>query len=139
MIRVKIISPDLKIVTPNRQFYEALALDLAKQIRQRTEKKGVDVDDQKFKPYTKRYRKYRIEKKRSAWPNLSFTGKLMGAIGRGAHGYPNKAVIALSGQEGLKAWGNEVRGREFFNLTKKQVDATVKKISLWLKRRNRLK
>lgn len=138
MINFKISTAKLNLALdkPSRKFWQGIALEAAKTVRKRTEA-GNDLEGNKFKSYTAKYEAFRVKHGRSRTPNLTYSGKMLGAFRTKA--YTDGAKVTVSGSEGLKAWANEQRGREFFDLNDNEFDSIVKKIDLWLKRRNQLK
>lgn len=112
---------DLSINLPTQAEWLKLGLGEAKEIRQRAESRGQDVNNQSFKPYTQAYAEYRASKGRGKKPNLSFTGRMMGAIGSNVRANKDSVTLTLSGEEGLKAWANEQNGRVFFGVTDDRV------------------
>ena len=130
--------PDLTIKLPKKaSFWQAVALNARRWLRGRTARDKVDVKGKPFKPYSPDYKKYRKSKRRSIVPNLVFTGRMLSAIQ--AIGNRLKGSLLLSGQEGLKAFGNEARGRKFFDLANKDRNKILTKVSRWMTKTNRLK
>ena len=107
----------LNIKLPTSADWLKLGLDEAKEIRQRTETKGLDVKGESFKPYSAAYAAYRAEMGRGTMPNLSFSGRMLGALGSNVSATGDSARLTLAGEEGFKAWSNERRGREFMGVT----------------------
>ena len=126
--RIEVEGADLAIDMLDSDDWRRLALEEAKEIRERTETRGLDVNNEVFKPYTKAYADYRAEKGRSTWPNLSFTGKMLGALGSNVSSTDTSATITLSGDEGNKAWSNERRGREFMGVTRERLDKIAEEL-----------
>lgn len=145
MIRVT-KKPNLKLNLPDSRFWRGVGVDGAKTIRKRTER-GIGLKDggrrgdskRMFKPYSPGYAKYRKEHGRRTKPNLVFTGRMLGAIGRGVSVIKNGTRITLSGRQGAKAWFNEKIGRKFFDVTKKEADSIMKRVDKWMSRGNKLK
>jgi len=106
----------LKMTMPSISDWLKIGLDEAKEIRVRTESRGLDVANTSFRAYSKAYAAYRAEMGRGTMPNLSFTGRMLGALGQGVTSGANFAKITLSGEEGYKAWDNERMGREFLGM-----------------------
>ncbi len=135
---IKTKTPRVKFDAPDDPtFWKAVAIQGQKEIRQRTESEGKDPENKSFKPYQKAYAEHRMKKGRSARPNLSFTGKMLG--GMIAIGRKGVAIIRLTGEQGFKAFQNEENDREFFALSDKQVENIFKGVSKWLTRKNNLK
>lgn len=107
----------LNIKLPTSADWLKLGLEEAKEIRQRTETRGRDVNNVSFKPYSAAYAAYRAQMGRSTTPNLSFSGRMLGALGSNVRSDNESAKITLAGEEGFKAWSNERRGREFMGVT----------------------
>lgn len=128
--------PSLKLEMPSRTFWTAAAIEAKKRIRQRTETGKKDHNNRAFKPYREEYKILRAKKGRSTTPNLSFTGKMLGAMRIAVTNRIGKVV--LSGEEALKAAGNEARGRIFFALAPPDIDAIYKMVDRWLAKKNRL-
>ena len=141
--------PSLKIKPPDRStFWKIAALQVQKMIRQRTERQGVDSDGRSFKPYSTDYKKRRQAGKvskagggyhqaRTGKVNLSLSTKMLGSMK--ALGKRTKAIIRLSGNEGFKAWVNELKGRVFFDISKKEADKVVQLVADEVTRQNKLK
>ena len=125
--KVSVDIPPLDLKTPKADWWEKRGIEAAKEIRVRTEDKGLDVKGQGFRAYSPSYSKYRAETGRSTTPNLSYSGRMLGAMAKGVRASKDKAVITLSGAEGGKAYTNEARGREFFSLSESQVDKLAQK------------
>ena len=106
----------LNVKLPTSADWLKVGMTEAREIRKRTETQGKDTENRPFKPYTKAYAEYRASKGRRTKPNLSFSGRMMGAVGSNVSTTRDSAKITLSGEEGLKAWGNEERGREFLGI-----------------------
>ena len=137
MISIKLGKrPDLRVKAPGRAFYKAVGVEARKQIRVRTETQGVDHEGDAFAPYSPGYLAKRIKSKRSGKPNLSFTGQMLGSIQVQTS---RKGVsLVISGQQGLKAWGNELHGRPFFFLSEKEKATILADIARWVTKKNRL-
>ena len=130
--------PDLTLKIPSSpSFWRSVALAARRWMRKRTIEDAVDVAGRAFKKYSDAYREYRKKKGRGVVPNLSFTGRMLGAMQ--AIGKRLKGQILLSGQEGLKAFGNEARGRKFFDLSTKDRNSVIKLVARWMTKKNRLK
>jgi len=129
--------PDLTITPPDVTFWRAAATEARRSIRVRTESKGQDHQERRFIGYGAKYAEYRQKKGRSSWPNLSFSGRMVGSMQTTAKNLTGK--ISLSGEEANKALGNEERGRIFFGLSKSDIDAVLKTVDAWMTRKNRLK
>jgi len=130
--------PNLKLYFPgDANFWRAVATQVQKQIRIRTEADGVDYRGNAFKPYKPKYAEYRAKKGRTTVPNLSFTGAMLGGVR--AIGHRNSGEIKLTGEQAAKAWGNEQRGRVFFKPSREDYRAATKLLSRWMARKNRLR
>jgi len=130
--------PDLGLDLPsNASYWRGIALEARKMLRKRTITSKEDVNLKPFKAYSAAYREYRKSKGRGVVPNLSFTGRMLGAIQ--AIGKRLKGQLLLSGEEGAKAFWNESRGRKFFDLADGERDSIFKSVSGWITRKNRLK
>ena len=119
------------------RFWKAVAIEVQKSVRKRTESQGKDVDLKSFDAYSTTYADFRRNKGRSAKPNLSFTGKMLG--GMIAIGRKGMAIVRLTGEQGFKAFQNEERGREFFGIDDKQADEILKGVSKFIARKNGFK
>lgn len=133
----KIKMPDLTIDMPDRTFWQAAALEVKKRIRVRTETDKKDYRGNAFKGYTQEYKEFRAKKGRSVTPNLSFSGKMLGAMKTLFTSKLGKVV--LSGEEAAKARGNEKRGRVFFALASSDERSVLNLIDKWMTKKNRLK
>ena len=107
---------DLKMTMPTADDWKRIGIEEAHEIRVRTETRGLDVTNTSFKAYSKAYALYRVEKGRGTMPNLSFSGRMLGALGPGVTSGKDFAKITISGEEGYKAWDNERMGREFLGM-----------------------
>jgi hypothetical protein len=119
------------------RFWKAVAIEVQKTVRKRTEQRGKDVNGTDFKPYTQTYASFRVSKGRRSFPNLSFTGKMLG--GMIAIGRKGVAIVRLTGEQGFKAFQNEKKGREFFGIDDKQADEILKGVSKFIARKNGFK
>jgi hypothetical protein len=133
---IKTTKLDLSLDVPDRKFWLQVATDANKEIHKRTVA-GREVEGGSFKPYSKSYAKQRAEGGRSAKPNLTWSGRMLSSISVKAG--KDYGKLSLTGREGLKAWANEQMGRDFFDISQKQLTDIVKKASAWMKRRNDLK
>jgi len=104
-----------------------LAVDAAKEIRERTESRGLGVDDKPFRPYSAAYAAYRRKHGRTQMVNLSFTGNMLGTLASGITADKNSARITLSGGEGMKAWALENRDLEFMGLSDVRLEKLANK------------
>lgn len=134
--KIKQLNLNLDVDLPKSRFWKATALDVARTMRKRTES-GKDFEGKQFKPYTEAYADYREERGRSRKPTLLFTGRMLGSIR--SRGYNSKGKISLSGREGAKAWYNEQMGREFFEMSRDDINEVARKVDAWLAKRNQLK
>jgi hypothetical protein len=134
--RIKV--PDLEFETPAVKDWRAIGINETKEIRKRTEDRGKDYEQKGFKSYTKAYEDYRAASGRSRSPNLSFSGRMLGAMAKGIRPHSNMVKIILTGEEAIKAFGNEKRGRTFFSISKKRADEILKGIDIWLAKKNDL-
>lgn len=137
MLDFKIKTSKLKIdiLPPDKQFWQAIALDSAATIRERTED-GKSVDGNGFRRYSKAYAEKRRKTGRSTTPNLTWSGRMLGNIKSIAR--KAGARISIIGEEGFKAWANEEAGRPWFDLSRKQRDIILKRVDAWMKRKNNL-
>jgi hypothetical protein len=133
---IKTTKLDLSLDVPDRKFWLQVATDANKEIHKRTVK-GQEVEGGSFAPYSKAYAKKRAKGGRSAKPNLTWSGRMLSSISVKAG--KDYGKLSLTGREGLKAWANEQMGRDFFDISQKQLTDIVKKASAWMKRRNDLK
>lgn len=131
--------PKIDIDTPDRKFWQRLGLSAARHIRKRTEKDGRDSDGKQFRPYSRGYESYRAKKGRSRTPNLSFTGRMMSALPQGVSATDKGAKIGLYGRQGGKAWYNELSGRKFLAISRKEADRINREVATWTARKNKLK
>lgn len=140
MIRpsLKVKVPKIVIKTPeDRTFWKAVGIELSKDIRKRTQF-GRDADDKTFKPYTKSTKEQRAKRGRTTKVNLTDTGKMLGAIGRGVKPTKNGVRIQLTGEQGFKAYNIKFnQKRNFFAFNEKQVKRVIKKIKAWMKKKNK--
>jgi len=136
-LKVKVKLPNIKAKPPKTKFWNKIGLKAAKDIRKRTEMRGKDVKGNKLLPYSAAYRKARVNGevskpgggtygRRSGTANLSLSGRMLGAIARGVRPKRTKVRLVLSGDEGGKAYANEKRGREFFDVSDKQAEAIAR-------------
>lgn len=96
--------------------------DAALEIVNRTQS-GTDVNGNKFADYSPQYKKHRLDKGRSASPNLQFTGQMLAAIRNTVTQEDNKVIGRIdfnNETDRKKAEGNS-RYRDFFGLSKEQV------------------
>lgn len=104
----------------------------------RRTKGGKDEDSTSFRPYSPGYAEYRKSKGRREKPvDLTFTGQMLNSIQTRARRAGNKIegiIFFASAREAAKARANERRGRKFFALSPKQVDAIFRKMQNALKR-----
>ena len=138
-VKVTVKVPKIVIKDPSIKFWTGEGLTAAKDIRTRTESGGVDVDGKGFKRYSQSYAEKRTKMGRSSRPNLSFTSRMLGALGRGVKASTTGFKIRLTGEEGFKAWVNELAGRDFFGLSKKQKDDIFKRFTASYSKTNKLK
>lgn len=120
--KIDVKLPPLDLSIPGIRFWNEAGLQAVKEIRIRTETKGEDSEGNRFRPYSPKYRAFRVESGRSGTPNLSFSGRMLGSMARGIRAEKDNVKVQMSGEEGGKAFTNEQRGREFFNLSESQVD-----------------
>lgn len=137
--KVNVKLPKLDIETPNLTFWRKIGLQMVRDIRVRTESKGLDVDGRGFKRYSESYQKQRLDKGRSAKPNLSFSSRMLNAMAHGIRPKKGGVKLRLSGEQGFKAWVNEQTGRDFFGLAKKQKSQMAASVMKWLSKANGLK
>lgn len=127
-----------KLGVPTKDDWKKIAITEAKHIRTRTETKGQDINDTRFKPYSSAYKNWlseNVPKKDPAFPNQSLSGKMLGALGSGVSAGKNYGKISLSGTEGLKAFENEKRGRKFMGVSSSRADKISENLaSLLIKR-----
>lgn len=131
--------PNLKIVKPGQPFWLMIGTQVAKSVRKRTEEKGVDAEGKTFDSYSGPYAKFRKKKGRSQKVNLSFTGKMLGALATGISATKNSAKVTLSGMQGAKAHYNELNGRVFMEISKEDANIIIKSVSRWVAHKNNLK
>ncbi|MDF1581580.1 MAG: hypothetical protein P1P74_12520 [Desulfuromonadales bacterium] len=132
---VKVTLPDIKIENAGQARWLKIAIESAKNIRVRTETDGKDTNEKSFRPYSAFYKKRLLSgyyggksrPQKAAKPNLSLSGKMLGAMVAGANSTATSGKIRLTGGEGHKAIENEQRGREFLGLTDKQADSLAGK------------
>lgn len=136
---MKVVMPKLTVKTPDKSFWMAVATQFAKDVRKRTETAGLDAEGKSFGSYSSYYEKMRIKKGRGAMVNLSFTGKMLGALAKGISATANRARVTLSGSEGGKAWNLERQGRVFMEISKKNADDIIKGVANWTAQKNKLK
>ena len=138
MLDFSVKSTNLKIdiLPPDKRFWQAVALESAATIRERTEQ-GKAVEGGGFRPYSKAYAKKRASTGRSTTPTLTYSGRMLGSIKSLAR--KTGARISIIGSEGFKAWANEQMGRDWFDLSNKQRDTILKRVDAWMKRKNALR
>jgi len=106
----------------------AESLNMLSGIESRT-LQGRDVQLRSFSKYSKAYRLYRSKHGRTSRVNLTYTGKMLGAM------TTSKIVNGLrfkfmSSTETKKAYYNQIKNkREFFGIDKKMIIALKKRIS----------
>lgn len=137
--KVKVKLPDLTIETPPLKFWRRVGIDAVKDIRKRTESRGMDVDRQPLKKYSEKYEQKRADAGRTTRPNLSFTSRMLSAMALGIRPSKGGLKLRLIGESGFKAWVNEQRGRVFFGLDKLQKKKITKLVTAWITRANGLK
>ena len=137
--KVTVKLPKIVIKNPSKRFWQGEGLTAAKDIRKRTESRGVDVDGKGFDQYSTGYAKKRQKMGRSTRPNLSLSSRMLGALGSGVRATTDGFKIILSGREGFKAWANEQNGRDFFGLAKLQKDAIFRRFTASYSKTNKLK
>jgi hypothetical protein len=126
----------LKIKLPStKQFWQSVWIETVSVIRENTER-GVDADGKQFKQYSKQYKKQKGKSGRSTRVNLLWSGQMLSAMGRGVRATTHGVKIILSGEQGFKAWQNEKQGREFFAISKRNSDKTLRKVKRWIDRHN---
>lgn len=146
--KVSIKMPDLSLDQPDQTLFRAAALETKKRIRVRTETDKKDYLGKAFKGYTAEYKKKRIEGKiskpgggfygaRSGTPNLSLSTKMLGSMR--TLFTKSKGTVTLSGEEALKARGNEARGRIFFAFHETDRDKVLSLVTNWMTKKNKLK
>jgi hypothetical protein len=118
-------------------FWKRVAIQIQAVIRRRTETAKVDWQGRAFKAYSPEYRKKRSDAGRSTTPNLSFTTRMLSSMK--ALSTKTRAIVRLSGQQGFKAWVNELSGRIFFAISKKEADRITKQVSDNVAKENKLK
>ena len=138
-VKVTVKIPNIKIKSPTTRFFTRLGTETAKEIRNRTEKRGIDVHGQSFDRYSDSYIKQRSKMGRSTRPNLSASARMLLALVPGVRAAKQGFKIILSGRQGFKAWVNEQNGRDFFGLSKNQADSLTRKITRFYTEANRLK
>ena len=142
---VKVSKIKIEIESPaDRNFWLRVGILTGETIVTRTEKRGEDVDRHKFKAYSKAYEKKRRKAElRTSPPSLSWSGRMLSAIGRGIRPYKwfrrSGVKLILSGEEGGKAYANEQRDREFFDISDKNRVDIIKAVDKELVRLNGLK
>ena len=128
--------PNMKIDVPNDPtFWKALALDAQRVMRSRTGGQGLDHRDRAFKPYKPATLVDRSKRGRTSWVNLTDTGRMLG--GMTALGQSKKGKVVLAGAQGAKAYFNELKGRTFFALSKKQQKGIIKRVADWIVKKNK--
>lgn len=131
---IKVDIPKLEIKSPTSAFWEKVGLGEVQAIRVRTEDKGEDFEGKRFRPYTDKYRAFRVATGRSGTPNLSFSSRMLGSMVRGIRATKDGVVVQMSGEEGGKAFNNEQNGRIFFAYNDTRAIAILKEYSDWLDR-----
>jgi len=137
-VKITVKAPKIVIKDPTRKFWHRLGEDNATTIDKRT-LSGVDVNRKMFKRYSEGYKKSRQENSLSTRPNLSFSNRMLTALGRGVRSSKKGFKIILSGTEGFKAWANEQSGRDFFGLGRREKDKILKQVTLFYTVKNKLK
>jgi len=127
---VKVDLPAMELESAGQARWLKIAIESAKEIRVRTETEGKDVNGSSFRPYSKFYTERLLSgyyggksrPQKASKPNLSLSGKMLGAMVAGPTATATSGKIRMTGGEGYKAIENEQRGREFFGLTENQSD-----------------
>lgn len=122
MISIEVKRKPLIIETDiGKKEWGLIGLDLAKQIRKRTETEKVDAKGRPFRKYSPEYLKERKLAGLSGTPNLSASTKMLAALGKGVKASKGSVRIIMSGEQGYKTWINDdIRGRRFFRVSLKQ-------------------
>lgn len=115
--------------------------ELAATIVQARTGRGVDADGEAFAPYSEGYAERRKKKGRSERPDLTYTGRMLGAMTGKFLFYRKSAVVFSRGEEANKAAGNSKK-RDFFDIRMpveiealgreldRQVQAALKRVGL---------
>lgn len=134
-ITVKKNFKSLKINVPQtKTFWQSVGIDTVSTIRDNTER-GIDAEGRQFKQYSKKYRKRRTKSGRSSRVNLTFTGNMLAAMGRGIRATTNGVRIIVSGEQGFKIFQNE-KTREFFAVSEKEARKILNRIKRFVDRKN---
>lgn len=133
-------SGELRTEIAGEEVMVGLAEQAATIVQARTQR-GVDADGAPFAPYSEGYAERRRKKGRSIRPDLTFTGRMLGAMTGKFLFYRKSAVIFARGEEANKAAGNS-RLRDFFDIRmpseisalgkelERQVAAALKRVRL---------
>lgn len=107
-------SGELRTEVAGEDVMVGLAEQAATIVQARTQR-GVDADGQAFVPYSEGYAERRRKKGRGTRPDLTFSGRMLGAMTGKFLFYRKSAVVFLRGEEANKAAGNSHR-RDFFDI-----------------------
>jgi hypothetical protein len=146
--KVKVKMPDLSLdVKGDTRQWLGVATEIQKSMLKRT-LAGVSVTGRPFKAYTADYLKKRTAGKvgkpgggyygsRPGTVNLSLSSQMLNAMR--AVGKRTKGFVVISGNAGFKAWVNELKGRKFFGISKKESAKVTKRVADFISRKNKLK
>lgn len=113
---------DKKISNLHKEFNIAVSDEVTQMVR-RTQS-GRDKDNKSFKSYSPSYSKFKRKRGRNVSPpDLTFTGKMLGAITYKTFEQGTKFIGEIffnSSREATKARGN-LRHRQFFGFSKEQI------------------
>ncbi len=139
-VKTKVDIPKIEIETPESlSFWKAVGIELVKDIRKRTQQ-GLDADNRAFRQYKPSTLKQRVKRGRSSKVNLTDSGQMLGAMAFGVRPDKNKngVRIKLTGRQGFKAWNIKFgQRRNFFAFNEKQVEKVIKRIKIWMARKNK--
>jgi hypothetical protein len=135
---VKVKIPHIEIDTPDsKSFWSKVGIELVNDIGKRT-RSGKDADNKTFRKYEPATVKQRLANNRTANVNLTYTGKMLGAMSTGIKPSKHGVRIQLSGEQGMKAWNIKFnQQRNFFAFNDSQVKRIIKLIKAYIKRKNK--
>lgn len=120
-----------ELVTQLRSKLESELEITAGEIVARTQS-GKEITGSSFKPYSKGYAKYKAKKGRSTSVDLTFTGKMLGAITSRVYEQGKNLIgkIFFSSSDEAKKAGYNQQDRKFFGLSTAQKQAITKALDV---------
>lgn len=92
--------------------------DYAKNLIMERTRENKDVNEKKFKKYTKRYANYRRKHGKGIKPNLWFSGEMMQSIARRSNVSKKRVTLYFLTKFSKKKASGNMRKREFFGFQK---------------------